>query len=308
MIAIVGAGALGGYYGGRLAQRGLDVHFLFRSDCQAVRQHGLRVKSCDGDFAIEPDRLHVYDDPRQMPQADLVIVTLKTTANDRLRDLVGPLLKADTVILTLQNGLGNEETLAALFGSQRVLGGMAFVCINRLGPGVIDHTAHGAIHLGEPTGGISDRASAVARLFTAAGIKARAIPDLRRGRWDKLAWNIPFNGLGALLDQSTDQLLITDQGTRLVMQLMDEVAAAAAAVGAPLGREVLQRHMDRTREMGAYRTSSQIDRQQGRPLEVEAIFGKPLEAARAAGAQTPYLEMLYFLLKQLPSPARSPGN
>src|SRR5258706_11022093 len=131
VIAIVGTGAVGAYYGGRLGQDGHDVHFLLRGDYQAVKEKGWTIRSCDGDFSLAPEMVHAYDDPAKMPKADLVIVTLKTTANDQFESLIAPLLKEGTSILTLQNGLGNEERLAELFGARRGLGGMSFGCFNR---------------------------------------------------------------------------------------------------------------------------------------------------------------------------------
>src|SRR5688572_2236170 len=147
-ISVVGAGALGGYYGARLAQHGHEVHFLFRSDYDAVRARGLTIKSVDGDFALPATHVRAHRDPREMPKSDLVLVTIKSTANHTIPDLVAPLLHETTAILTLQNGLGNEDLLAHHFGAGRVLGGMAFVCINRVAAGVIHHTDHGQIRLG----------------------------------------------------------------------------------------------------------------------------------------------------------------
>src|SRR5947208_17020188 len=119
VIAIVGTGAVGAYYGGRLAQHGHDVHFLLRADYAAVKQNGWTIRSCDGDFTLPAEAVHAYDDPAKMPKADLVIVTLKTTANEQFGRLIAPLLHDGTAILTLQNGLGNEERLAELFGARR---------------------------------------------------------------------------------------------------------------------------------------------------------------------------------------------
>src|SRR3954463_7378778 len=116
VIAVVGAGAVGAYYGGRLAQHGHDVHFLLRSDYKHVAKHGWTIRSCHGDFTLPPGTMHVYENPARMPKADWVIVTLKATANDQLEQLVAPLIKENTSILTMQNGLGNEEHLAQLFG------------------------------------------------------------------------------------------------------------------------------------------------------------------------------------------------
>src|SRR5205814_9370453 len=139
VIAVIGAGAVGAYYGAMLARGGFEAHFLMRSDYAAVRTHGLRIESYKGDFHIAAESVNVHDDVAKMPRADMVIVALKATSNHLFEKLITPLLKLNTAIVTMQNGLGNEEDLAALFGRERVLGGMAFVCNTKVSPGVIRH-------------------------------------------------------------------------------------------------------------------------------------------------------------------------
>ncbi len=295
-IAILGSGALGSYYGARLVQGGQNVHFLLRSDYESVLHHGLTIKSCAGDFSLSPKRLQVYREVERMPKVDWVIVTLKTTSNDQFEPLIRPLLKDDTAILTLQNGLGNEERLAALFGRERVLGGMAFTCINRHGPAMIDHTAHGHIRLGELGGGPGARATHLAALFNRCGIPCDVLADLRYGRWEKLVWNIPFNGLSTLLDQNTEQILATATGEQLVRDIMAEVIASARANGVKMDDDLIEQNIHRTREMSAYQTSMQIDRRLGRDLEIEAIIGEPLRAGLARSVANPLMKMLYALL------------
>jgi 2-dehydropantoate 2-reductase len=296
VIAVIGAGAVGGYYGARLAQHGHNVHLLTRADCRHIRTSGMTIHSLDGDFSLLPNQINAYDDPRQMPKADLVIVTLKTTANGQLRELAGPVLKADSVILTLQNGLGNEELLAELFGRERILGGMAFVCINRPNPGEILHTDHGVIRLGEPFGIVSTRAEQIADLFNSSQVKCEVLEDLTFGRWDKLVWNVPFNGLGAALDLTTDQIIGNEYGLRLVRRLMGEVIAASERLGVRFSLTAIEEKIQYTQTMGAYKTSMQIDRIMRRPMEVEAIIGNPLKAARSRSVPTPFMEMLYDTL------------
>lgn len=228
-----------------------------------------------------------------MPKVDLVIVTLKATANDQYERLITPLLKDHTAILTLQNGLGNEERLAELFGAQRVLGGLAFVCINRLAPGRIHHMDHGLIRLGEFRGGRSERAERISEIFNRSQINCDVLEDLRYGRWEKLVWNIPFNGLGAVLNKSTDQLINDPAGLALVRELMGEVIAAAGGAGVRLPENLIETKIVQTRSMGAYRSSMQIDRQMGRPLEVEAILGQPVKIAQSARIAVPQMLMLY---------------
>lgn len=295
-IAIVGAGALGAYYGGRLAQHGHDVHFLLRSDYPAVAKNGWTIKSCHGDFVLPPDRIHVYDQSSAMPRVDLVIVTLKATSNHQYQPLITPLLKDDTLILTLQNGLGNEERLAELFGAGRILGGLAFVCLNRVEAGVIHHLDHGFIRVGDFQEGRQDRAARIVELFSACKIKCNVLDSLRYGRWEKLVWNIPFNGLGAALDLTTDKLIDNPAGLQWVVGLMTEIIQTANALGVPLPASLIDMKIEQTRTMGAYASSMQVDRQLKRPLEVEAILGEPLRAARRAGIPAPRLSALYELV------------
>lgn len=303
-VAIVGSGAIGSYYGGRLTEHGHDVHFLMRSDYSTVQQQGLVVTSCRGDFTLSPSQLHLYDDVKKMPKVDLVIVTLKTTANDQYAPLITPLLHESTAILTLQNGLGNEARLAELFGRDRVLGGLAFICCNRLSPGRIDHSAHGLIRMGEfSRHGISPRLAALGKLFNASNIQCDVIANLDEGRWEKLVWNIPFNGLGALLDQATDRLIGSPEGLGLVRRLMEEVVAGAAGNGIHLAEGTIDHQVNRTRVMDAYLTSMQIDRQLNRPLEIEAILGEPVRQAESAGVQVPTMRMLYELMVMATRPS-----
>ena len=314
-IAVMGSGAVGAYYGGRLAQHGHDVHFLLRSDYAAVREKGWNIRSCDGDFFLPPDRLHVYREPTEMPPVDLVLVTLKTTGNDAFERLIRPILSETTCILTIQNGLGNEDRLAELFGRERIVGGVAFVCINRIAPGIVHHSDHGLVRIGEFASGDgrSARTELIANLFQASGIRCQVTDDLLRTRWEKLIWNIPFNGLGAVLDWTTDRLIATEKGRSLVTGLMREVIAAARADGVHLDepakslqkensarpeeaiQQIISRQIEQTRTMGAYQSSMQVDRRMGRPMEVESILGHPLQRARRAGIDTPMLASLYKL-------------
>jgi 2-dehydropantoate 2-reductase len=292
-IAVIGSGAVGTYYGARLAQHGHDVHFLLRSDYATVVKRGWTIRSCHGDFVLSSDQINVYDNVMRMPQADLVLVCLKTVSNNQFEPLIGPLLHPGTLILTLQNGLGNEEQLARLFGRERVLGGMAFVCLNRIEPGLIHHIDQGWIQIGDFTGGLSPRIEAIGQLFNNSGVQCRVLNNLLLGRWEKLVWNVPFNGLGAALDLTTDKLIATEPGLELVVKLMREVIAAAAGQGLVLPETIIERNLNHTRTMGPYRTSMQIDRREGRPMEVESILGEPVRTALRSGVPVPQMEALY---------------
>lgn len=298
-IAIVGAGAVGGYYGARLAQHGHDVHFLVRSDFDAIRQNGLQIESIDGDFAIPAEQIRVYRDSSNMPKVDLAVITTKSTSNHLLSELLRPIVKPDTHLLTLQNGIGGEDDLATVFGPDRILGGMAFVCINRISPGVVHHMDHGIIRMGPYRETARQTAKNVVEMFKSCKIRCEELADLHHGRWLKLVWNIPFNGLGTVMDLTTDKLLANPAGRQAVADLMTEVVAAAKADGVSLPPETVQQQIDRTPSMGPYKSSMQIDRQMGRPLEIEYIIERPLQIARRAGLKSPNWENLLKLLKIL---------
>jgi len=296
-IGVIGAGALGLYYGALLQRAGNEVRFLLRRDYEAIIAGGLGVTSPAGEFHL--DRVLGFRRPEEMGEVDLVLVGLKTFANDRLVELVSPLLGADSAVLTLQNGLGNEELLAASFGAERVLGGVAFLCANRGVPGTVHHLGVGMIRLGEAMGGLSARAQRLAGLFRAAGVKCEAVADLAKARWEKLVWNIPFNGLCALTALPTGQLLARPELRREVLALMDEVVGGANVQGlsAPIdGAAFSARMIEMTEGMGDYRPSMLIDREEGRPLELEAIYGIPLARAATRGAEMARVRLLHALL------------
>ncbi len=298
-IAIVGAGAVGGYYGARLAQHGHDVHFLVRSDYDAIKKDGWTIQSIDGDFKIPADRVHVYAQPGDMPKVDLAIVTTKSTSNGSLPELLKPILNDKTIILTLQNGLGAEDDLAKTFGAERIIGGMAFVCINRLGPGVVHHMDHGTVRVGPYVESSRAVAQQIVKLMLSSKIRCEELADLKLGRWMKLVWNIPFNGLGTAMDLATDRLIANEAGRKLVADIMNEVLAAARADGVNLPADTTAAQIQRTYSMGAYKSSMQIDRQMGRPLEIDAIIERPLQVARNAGLASPNWEYLLRLLRLL---------
>lgn len=290
-VAVVGSGSVGSYYGSRLAlQNDVDVAFLMRRDLDAVREKGLTVRSVAGDFHL--DSVKTFATTAEIGPVDLVIIALKTTVNDALPDLVAPLLKPDTILLTLQNGLGNEAFLHAAFPAQPILGGLCFVCINRGEPAVIHHLAHGRVEMGEFTS--TGAVDPVASLFTDAGIDCRVLPDLGLARWRKLVWNVPFNGLSiAAGGIDTRQILARPSLLKRTRALMHEIIAAAAALGHVIDPAFVESNIRGTQEMGPYQPSSLVDFLAGNAVEVEAIWGEPLRQAARLGVATPQLRALY---------------
>lgn len=290
-IAIVGSGAVGSYYGARLAQAGEEVHFLLRADYQHVKENGIKVHSVAGDFQL--DDVSCADDSAGIGAVDLVIVAWKATSNLMAQQVISPLVGERTMILTLQNGLGNCEHLAKLFGAERVMGGLCFVCINRLEAGVISHTASGLVRIGEFVGGYSERILKLEGTFRSAGFPCEAVECLEKALWMKLVWNIPFNGLAiAEGGVDTECLLVERDLEGEVRLLMAEVVAVAAALGHTIPQEFIERQIQITRPMGKYRPSSMIDFVEGRPVEYEAIWQKPIEVAQCLGVAVPRIENL----------------
>ena len=296
-MAIVGSGAVGLYYGGRLAAAGEDVRFLVRSDFEEISRHGLKVRSVHGDFELP--RVTACRTPEEIGPVDLVIVAWKATANHQLATVLPPLLHAGTQVLTLQNGLGNCEALAEIVGPERVLGGLCFVCINRLSPGHIHHSAGGRVSLGEWRSGGAGRAAELERRFKSAGIQGVAVENLEKSQWEKLVWNIPFNGLSvAEGGVTTDVLLASQETENEIRALMAEVIQAARALGSDLGDDLIDSNIDRTRPMGPYRTSSMIDFVAGREVEVGPIWEEPLRRAVGAGLAMPHTHELLRRIRE----------
>lgn len=300
--AILGTGALGGFYGARLARAGCAVHFLLHSDYEHVRRAGLVIESKDGDFTLP--QVRAYGRPEEMPRCDVAVVALKTTQNHLLPSLLPPVLREGGMVVLLQNGLGAEEQVAALAPAQHVLGGLCFICATKVGPGHIRHLDYGYVKLAEyaPGGrpaGLTEPLRQVGEDFARAGLTVQLHEDLVAARWQKLVWNIPYNGLSVILNANTSELMAGETSRPLVEALMREVAADAAAFGRVIPESFIAKMLADTVKMTPYRASMKVDFDEGRPMEVEAIYGNPLRAAQRAGAASPLLEALYRQLKFL---------
>ena len=313
-IGVVGCGALGSYYGAKLCRDNRDVHFLLRSDYDVVRRKGVTIHSKEGDFNVRPKCART---PDEIGVCDLVLIGLKTTANDQFPKLLPPLVGAHTALLTLQNGLGNEEALAKLFSVEQIMGGLAFVCLNRTAPGVVHHIDHGKIVIGEFQRWPEPRTHDIATMFRHAGVPCSVTENLGCAHWDKLAWNIPFNGLGVASSAgydaftgeasvrrtgeclTTDKLLAHPQWSAVARELMMEVIRAGRALGHKLEDSLVETQIQRTLTMGAYKPSTVLDFENGLALELQTLFLEPLRQARAAEVETPRLASLCRVLMLL---------
>ncbi len=321
--AILGSGAVGGLYGGRLAQAGHDVHFLLHSDYDQVAERGLRIDSVRGDFVVTAP--NIYRDAADMPPCDVVIVALKSTNNHLLAGLLPQLIGEHGVVLSLQNGLDVEAAAIAAAPGHGVLGGCCFLCSNKVGPGHIRHLDYGRIVFGlyeegaEGTDWTLERGEQILADMVGAGIDAQWTDDLAAARWRKLMWNIPFNGLSVVLDAATDEIMASPAARSLAETMIQEVFQGAASCGVSIDESAIATTMKHTETMVPYDSSMRLDFLHGRAMEVDAIFGSPLRAVtqelsrkRKTGENSvhpmPSVAMLHQQLQFLDSRPRQTSN
>lgn len=294
---IIGTGAIGGYYGGRLALDGQDVHFLLHSDYDYVAENGLQVDSCDGSFHL--NHVNAYRQTTDMPACDVVLVCLKTTNNHLLTQLLPPLLHDNTIVVLIQNGIGVEADVQQQFPDVQLAAGLAFICSSKTEPGRVNHQCYGNINLADFSCRDKERLRLVADEFRHAGINA-ALVEYHEARWKKAVWNMPFNGLTVALGAQTDQLMANPSTRQLVHQLMMEVVGAARHLGVNnVDERFADKMISNTDAMKPYSPSMKLDFDFHRPMEIDYLYTRPLAIARAAGFPMPKLEMLEAELRFL---------
>lgn len=295
--AIIGTGAIGGFYGGRLAHSGQEVHFLLHNDYDYVREHGLQVDSCDGSFHL--DNVNAYCRTSDMPEVDVVLVCLKSINNHLLPTLLPPLLGRDTTVVLIQNGIGVEADVEALFPGIQLVAGLAFICSGKTEPGRVSHQCYGHINFGDYSCRNAQRLQALLDDFSGAGIKAGLV-EYHEARWRKAVWNMPFNGMTVALNARTDQLLENPATRQLIYDQMLEVVGAARHLGVTaLDSSFADQMISTTDSMTPYSPSMKLDYDFHRPMEIHYLYTRPLQIAREAGFAMPKLEMLEAELKFL---------
>lgn len=287
---VIGTGAIGGYYGAKLAHTGKGVHFLFHKDYDHVRAHGLQVDSCDGSFHL--DNVNAYRNTQDMPQCDVVLVGLKSVNNHLLKELLPPLLKEDTLVVLIQNGIGIEADVQKMFPTVQLSAGLAFICCAKTEPGKVHHQCYGYINIGNYSCSNQERIDAVIDDFRRAGVDANEVEYLE-ARWKKAVWNMPFNGMTVALNTQTDTLLRNPSTLQLVKDQMMEVICAAQACGVKnIDATFADKMIDNTLHMTPYSPSMKLDFDFHRPMEIDYLYTRPIEEARKAGYSMKKLEML----------------
>jgi 2-dehydropantoate 2-reductase len=287
-IGVIGSGAIGGYFGYHLVRAGFDVHFLLRSEYEAITRNGLVIRGKQFPNP-EPLAVNTYRSIDDMPKCDWLLLGAKATSNAALAPLLVRAAAPGARVVCLQNGLGVEDALRTMLpASLHLIGGLCWVGVYRDAPGVVAHIALNELHLGYHSGPQDARVSPQRMLeegvamFDAAGIVAKSIPDLVEGRWRKLVWNVPYNGVSSLLKTGTRLLTSNPDSRALLTTLMQEVLQGAQACGYPLPRELPDQMIAMTASVDDYLPSMYFDSVLHRPMELDVMYGAPLAAARSA--------------------------
>jgi len=296
-ILVVGTGAIGGFYGGTLAQAGARVATLCRSDYETVKSSGIKVTSTLGDFHFTPEKV-IRDLNEYSPPPDYLLVALKVLPEIDTAEIIKEVVGPETAIILLQNGVEIEEPLVKAFPNNEIISGLAFICVTRSDPGHIDHIDFGRLVIGHFPAGKSDKTDQLANLFNDSGVPCTVSEDVVTDRWRKLVWNAPFNPISVLAGGADTKTMVENpESLELARQVMEEVCKVAEAVGHPLPAGVVQENIEGTRRMSPYKSSMLVDFEAGRPMEVEAILGKAIRVAKRHDVAVPHMESLYGLLK-----------
>ncbi|HEY7531846.1 MAG TPA: 2-dehydropantoate 2-reductase [Nitrospiraceae bacterium] len=302
-ILMVGAGSVGGFFGAHLAKNNPNVSFLLRHQTlEAVNKNGLTIRSAKGTFTVRP---LAAADSQSLPKPDLIILAVKAYDLDAVMAQLAPAVTEQTVFLTLQNGVDTEDRIIAHFQRDCVVGGVAFIYSKIAAPGVIDHYKKGAVAIGEMMGHKSPRLLAIANVFQQAGIPCQLSEDIRRSKWEKMCWNCVFNPLTVIINDKVAKALDHPEMFRVIPQIVEEVAAVAAAVKVPLAPDMAQKVVRWTEEIRDIHTSMYDDWKAGRPTEIDYLNGYVAKLGRAVGIPTPVNDALTAMIKAITERERS---
>ncbi len=305
-ILMVGAGAVGGFFGAHLARRHPNVSFLLRpKTLAAVRDRGLTIRSTAGSFTVHPP---AASDPRELPRPDLVILSNKAYDLDEVLAQIKPVLTDRTVILTLQNGVDIEDRIIRVLDRDQVVGGVAFIYSKIVEAGVIEHYKRGGVTIGELMGNQSERVQAIAELFKQSALPCRLSDDIRRTKWEKMCWNCVFNPLTVVINDRVAKAIDDPEMLRLIHGIVAEVAAVAAGLKVVLDDDIADKVVQWTQEIRDIHTSMYDDWKAGRPTEIDSLNGYVVQCGRELGIPTPLNEALTAIVKVITGQEKSgPG-
>ncbi|HEY3305812.1 MAG TPA: 2-dehydropantoate 2-reductase [Candidatus Binatia bacterium] len=296
-IAVMGAGAVGGYFGARLAAAGQNVAFIARgSHLDAMRKEGLKVKSIQGDLHI---RALFTSDPSEIGSVDLVLFCVKSFDTEDAAVKLAPMIGEKTVVLSLQNGIDNPDKIAARWGKARVLAAVVYLGAAVAAPGKLEHRAGGRIVLGDLDGQTSETAKRVEQVLSGAEIPCALSSEIRKVMWTKLVWNAPFCAISCLARANVREILESDSLKKLAADCMEEVREAARSAGIELAPSVIEETFAFSKTLGNFKPSMLQDLEARKPLEYEALNGIVVRLLREKGKKAPINEAAYAVLKFL---------
>lgn len=296
-IGIFGTGALGGFYGGTLVKGGADVVFIARGKIlEAIRKRGLRIKSFKhGQFTV---KVKAKENPEEVGKVDVVLLCVKSYDTEGVAPLLFSILKEDSVVISVQNGIENEEILSKVVGKDRVLGATAFIGAYVKSPGIVIHQAAGLLEIGELSGKVTERVKNIVNFFKSNGIEARVSEDINYALWKKLLWNVSFNPYSVITRATVGQMLKLSETKEVLRRLMEEAALVAKAYGVELkAKTIIDDYLNPSEDLRDYKTSMLLDFERGKPLEIEGITGALIRKARDKGIDVPYNKCVYATVK-----------
>lgn len=302
-VMMVGAGAVGGFFGARLVKAGVPCSFLLRpKTLAAVKQKGLSVHSVDESFTVYPV---MSDDPRDLPEADLMILAVKRYDLDEVLGQLGPVLSQKTTLLTLQNGVDTEARIQELVPGTRVVGGVAYIYSRIAEPGVIEHYKNGTVAIGAQSASppLDAALSSIKALFEGAGISCQVVEDIRRTKWEKMCWNVAFNPLTVLINDRVAKAISHPETRAMITLIVEEAAAVARADGVNLAADIADKVVQWSQEIRDIHTSMFDDWKAGRRTEIDFLNGYIVRRGRMLGIPTPVNEAVCALIKTITEPA-----
>lgn len=297
-VAVMGAGAVGAYFGAKLSASGHNVAFLARgAHLDALRREGLRVDSPGGNLRIQ--NALFTNNPGEIAAVDLILFCVKSYDTDAAVGTLVPMMGNATTILSLQNGVDNADKIAARWGEKRTLAGVVYLGSQLVSPGTIKHSAGGRIIFGELNGVVRDTTQSVERALTAAQIPCEISKDIRKAQWRKLLWNAPFCAISCLTRTTVKEIIESDSLRQLAVDCMKEVRQAARTQDVDLGPELLDETLNFSRSLGDFKPSMLQDLEARKPLEYEAFNGVVVKQLRQAGNEAPVNQVFYGTLEYL---------
>lgn len=298
-VLIVGAGAVGCYYGWKLSQVGALVSTVSRSDYEIVKSSGIQIQTDEGAFTFHPDEV-VRSTSEYKKKADYIIVCLKVLPEIDVVEILRPVVSRDTVIVLIQNGIGIEKKIYSAFPDNELVSSIAYIASSKIGKGVVRQQDYSKLVMGNYPKDINEKTQILCSLFEKSGVPCFTTESIEKKRWEKLLWNIPFNSMSVIGNSATTEDMITIKETEsLAVNIMEEVMAVAKSSGNELPYDLVEKNIELTRNMKPYKTSMLLDYENGRQLEIDAILGNVIGIAAEVNVDVPHITTLYSLLKLL---------